>query len=82
MLRRKHKEREAKASATAELNATTEDDRRPELGTDHKANRHELQGGSDIKPPVEKDGEALTSTEDSISKTEKTKLRQDPVEMP
>ena len=82
MLRRKHKERKAKATATAELNATTDDDRRPELGTDEKANRHELGAGSDTKPPVEKDGDALTSTEDSMSKTGKAKLQQDPVEMP
>ncbi|KAK5097230.1 hypothetical protein LTR70_008659 [Exophiala xenobiotica] len=82
MLRRKHKERKAKATATAELNATTDDDRRPELGTDEKANRHELGAGSDTKPPVEKDGDALTSAEDSMSKTGKAKLQQDPVEMP
>ena len=79
MLRRKHKERDAKSTvATAELNATTDQDRRPELGTDKKGNRHEMGGDSVMKHPVEKDGDELTSTEGSTVKKE----NQEPVEMP
>jgi len=82
LLRRKHKERDAKAAATAELTATTDEDRRPELGTNEEANRHELHGGSEVKQPIEKDGEALTSTDDSASTMRKEKPHHAPVEMP
>lgn len=81
-LRRKHEERRSRDTATAELNALTDDDRRPELGVDEKLSRHELEAGSDMVPPIEKDGDALTSAEDSTSKTEKLRFQQDAVELP
>ncbi|KAK5946548.1 hypothetical protein PMZ80_000691 [Knufia obscura] len=85
-LRRKHKERKAiataNATATAELNGTTDDDRRPELGADEKDHRHELQGNSNVKHSVEMDGSTVIASENSAGKAGKPKVQQEPVEMP